>query len=936
MGVKENDPPEDGADTSQWTELLRSAARQLIPVVLTVGSLIGFVAFAGAVIVWTRFFAVDVPPDQAVKAVPRDELVATGSSLLLLFGFFGVLAVLVTYLVDRGGRATPGMSRGLLTLATLEGLIAIVVVSGRPLEETVVAAALLVLSACLVFAMTFVDLFARLEDSLAARPHEALEPKPSAGLFQTASGKLRSPASHLLKAGGLVLAGVALAAIVAVFDAPAAVRAMGFLVAAVVLFVAWVRVKVIGQEIAKSVAEEEEATQARKATEKRRRKGKARETAEEERLSKRRPHRLCLTLWGGLLIGALTLIAVLLSSLLLGEWWLTASLGVAAALGYGLWRVAALSRASFMWFGLAVFLSVPLFGTLTLMARNLADPQVQPMALIRSTDGPDEAIQGLYVTEADDRVYFANVATEGCGDAIASHSGRLLWVPKSEVVAMSVGPLQDIDEAATSALEMAYALTPAVETPAGDHVSLTVDEVEAKGTASTTLASSGGEQRLENAGPGVRPNFGSGLRLIPEIASPGQEIALRLSAPNAEVDGFGANPEGHTLRLDGVPVSVLREPALDAARAEYVRASDGTVLSLDKEGLYGEPIGTEEGFLRRFLAQFIPMREDPVFHYSLKDRPRYDRALFVKLEDSAMVDARAADRDDTGVYLEVNNRGELLGTPEVRLKGGKFMSLERQLLRQAWDEDEIRFRVPDRAASGVLTVDCGQLSSQPLLRVSRPPTARIAVRMQAGTGRIHFDSRRSSDDTGIASRRWTIGGLPRGEEAKMSRRLVPRLAPYRVRLTVTDKDGESDTAELHLLRLPASFFPFGKDQPERARLVRRIRAAVVRAAKQEAPTTIEVDGHADNVGSTADNLHLSLRRAVNVRKRVLTSAAAHRLALAAAVPVRTRAFGESCPLDPDGGRLRVNRRVEFFILGQDTQVTSPRGCHAGRSVRSDW
>ncbi len=91
-----------------------------------------------------------------------------------------------------------------------------------------------------------------------------------------------------------------------------------------------------------------------------------------------------------------------------------------------------------------MFISVPLFGTVMLMASNADEPQVQPMALIRSTDGPEEAIQGLYVTEGDERVYFANVATEGCENEVTPNSGRLLWVPKKEVVAMAIGPLQGV------------------------------------------------------------------------------------------------------------------------------------------------------------------------------------------------------------------------------------------------------------------------------------------------------------------------------------------------------------------------------------------------------------------------------------------------------------------------------------------------------------
>src|SRR6185437_8519938 len=123
---------------SPWPDMLKEAAKQVIGVLLTGAGLLGFVAFAGAVIVWTRFEAIEVPPDQAVKAVPRDELVASGASLLLIFGFFGVLAVLATYLVDRGGRATPGVSRVLLALVALEGVIGLVLTGDLSMRSVVV------------------------------------------------------------------------------------------------------------------------------------------------------------------------------------------------------------------------------------------------------------------------------------------------------------------------------------------------------------------------------------------------------------------------------------------------------------------------------------------------------------------------------------------------------------------------------------------------------------------------------------------------------------------------------------------------------------------------------------------------------------------------------------------------------------------------------
>src|SRR5204863_6930655 len=120
------------------------------------------------------------------------------------------------------------------------------------------------------------------------------------------------------------------------------------------------------------------------------------ERVEEARLLNERPMRLELRLHGVVLMVIALIVAVALPYLMLDKAWVGVSIGAAAALTSALWRIAMLSVSRVIWFGVAVFLSVPLFGTLTAMARNVSDPQVQPMALIRTTDGPDEAIQGLY------------------------------------------------------------------------------------------------------------------------------------------------------------------------------------------------------------------------------------------------------------------------------------------------------------------------------------------------------------------------------------------------------------------------------------------------------------------------------------------------------------------------------------------------------------
>jgi flagellar motor protein MotB len=957
-----------GGSGSAWADLLKDATKALIPVLLTGASLIGFIAFAGAVIVWTRLYAIQVPPEQAVKAVPQDELVATGSSLLLLFGFFGVLTLVAAYLIDRGARATPGMSRALLALLALEGATAIWMFDGSWQPHTIVAVALFALLVSIAFAATFLPFFAEYKDMLPARPEETQCAVRGPGPLRKANGEPRVSSFQLRLAFGVLLLVLGLVAVL-VFAASAHWLEVVLLIllgcfALILAGLLWA----IGKAVLESWTDEREQRDAVRpqggvtapagdttvATGER-----LREEAEAKRLSRHRPHRLKVTPVGVGLFGGLAALAVALPSALVDESLLAVPLGGAMVLGIGVWRIAVLSKLNFMWFGLAVFISVPLFGTFTLMSRNFADPQVQPVAIIRSTDGPDESIQGIYVTEGDDRVYFANVATEGCEDEITEHSGRLLWVPKSEVVAMSVGPLQDVDDAGLAALEMAYALTPNVETPAGDHVSLSAAELRFEQETTSSLPpaeplkdeESGGEdqgedaekdseeegseeaeattaepsatgldQRLADPGPAVRPNFGSGLTLVPEVASPGEEVELRLSVPNEAdgVEGFGSRPEGHTLRLGGVPVSILRAGTRQAFDAEYLKTTDNRVLSLDKQGVYGL-----EGNEPRLLEE-----------------ESYEGPRYVKLEDSRVESVEGGLEGDSEFLLIKGNGAyaHLVGTPKVKLVGEVApVPLDERFLRQAWEKDRIRFRVPENAATGVVTVECGQLGGAPLLRVSRPPTARIAVHMRSGSRKVRFDARRSSDDGKIVLRRWTIGGLPRGKDLQVTRSLPPRLAPYKVQLTVTDADGETDTAELRLLRMPAASFRFGDDKPERLRLVRRLRRAVEREAAEESPAAIEIDGHADDVGTRKFNLELSWKRALNVRDALIDAERATLYAVAPMpVSVKARGFGETCPIDTGGGRSRRNRRVEVFVLGSGTRVAFPRTCHPGRVSHTSW
>jgi outer membrane protein OmpA-like peptidoglycan-associated protein len=972
---KEPDPATAAAEksakqdpkASPWTTLVKEGAKALMPVLLTGASLLGFVAFAGAVIVWTRFDAIEVPPDQAVKVVPQAELVATGSSLLLLFGLFGIFAVLATYLVDRDARATPGMARALLLLVAVEGAVAIGLVEGASTLAQVGLIVGFVFVVLLAVLATFHERFARYEDVLEPREGETAKPQRGPNTLYDFEGKPRVSPGWPILIVAMFSALLVLAAVL-VYGHPEGFwrLATWLLVArlgvglAVLLVGAWLMIE--GNKKAEDERRKKLEAAALKQYELEQTPrlfddgygrppaprppkpaAAAIESEEAKRLRKPRPYRLEIGLWGVCLLCGIAAAAVALPAIVLGQWWLAVSFGAAFLLATGLWRVAGLSTAYFMWFGLAAFISVPLFGTLTLMARNVANPLVQPVAFIRSSDGPDEAIQGIYVTEASDRVYFADVATEGCSEKVKPKSGRLLWVPRSEVVAMSIGPLQDVEDAGTSALEMAYALTPSVETPAAGAVSLTVPEKKSKALEEAEEARLAKEaeahapqldQRLENPGPAVRPNFGSGLSLVPEIALPGQTVELRLSVPNRNSGGFGPTPHGRTLRLNGAPVAIAREAAAKLSEAEFVKTEDGQELSIEKQALYGK------------WGQ-LPYLPKP---FLLAPGNDYRGPRFVRLIDGQVSAVGGGGFPGTEysqfLRFHLSKKGQpvLKGDPEVTLKpGAEAVPLEAALQRQAWDRDRISFGVPEHASSGVITVDCGQLAGQPLLRVAEPPSARIAVRMQPGSNRVAFDGAGSRAASGGAlTERWTVGGQVVGKRPQMTLALPSRNSPYEVRLTVTDAHGKVDTAQLTLLRLPAPRFNFDDAVPRHLGRIEEERRVLLRAVRHHPPASIEVDGNADDPGSDSYNDDLSLRRAENLRDALLAAkgeASASASASTAApppVPVTTRALGESCPIAKGGGRQPANRRVEVFVLDAGVSVEPPPDCRAAEVRHTTW
>lgn len=268
--------------------------------------------------------------------------------------------------------------------------------------------------------------------------------------------------------------------------------------------------------------------------------------------------------------------------------------------------------------------------------------------------------------------------------------------------------------------------------------------------------------------------------------------------------------------------------------------------------------------------------------------------------------------------------------------GTKIAHLQSRPKAQAWHERAIKFLVPDNVTSGAVTVECSQLGGQPLLRVAHKPEARISVRMHAGSTLVSFGSDRSEDADGEKiSRRWNVAGLRRGNVPDMSVDLPPRPRAYVVRMTATDESGRTDTAELRLLRLPASLFRPNEAEPHNEPVLSEAKETLEAAARKQTPAAIEIDGYADDPGNGRHNVHLSLRRAERVRERLLREPQIS-VQGGAEIPVRTLAYGQECPAVTRPGLDRSNRRVDVFVLEQGVSMTPPANCHPRRFQSTLW
>lgn len=150
MPPSDDTPGNDDLTTGAGQQLVELAAK-LLGSLVTAAGFLGFVAFTGAAILWVRFDAVHLPPDQAVSVVAQRELLAVGAVALVGFVVIGLAAVAVGYMLDRRGVPSSPTRLGLLVLGVAGVILAVFLAA--PQKGHTVDAALIVLAAGMLFAL---------------------------------------------------------------------------------------------------------------------------------------------------------------------------------------------------------------------------------------------------------------------------------------------------------------------------------------------------------------------------------------------------------------------------------------------------------------------------------------------------------------------------------------------------------------------------------------------------------------------------------------------------------------------------------------------------------------------------------------------------------------------------------------------------------------
>ncbi len=159
--------------------------------------------------------------------------------------------------------------------------------------------------------------------------------------------------------------------------------------------------------------------------------------------------------WGILTQAAVVVVPFVLVALQ-RNWWVLAAVSTAGLLAVANVGVARATGNRFLWYGVAVFFSVAVFGAVTNAVRTFLEPEAQAVAVLLKSS-PPTGITGLYVAETDKRLYLGRVCARPSADEDKPperQTGRLLWVEREDVLEASIGSLQGLRSAQAQAEQL--------------------------------------------------------------------------------------------------------------------------------------------------------------------------------------------------------------------------------------------------------------------------------------------------------------------------------------------------------------------------------------------------------------------------------------------------------------------------------------------------
>ncbi len=453
-------PAPTPAEPSGLLNRLADSFVQAAPALVGAISLAGFVAVVGGAISWVRFNAAELPADQAVRVMPRQELVTIGAVSLVGFVLLGLLTVFVVWMLDHNGNLTESTRRGIVALAVIEMAVAISY-SHLPLGVIVLLAIWLALLAALGWAA-----LAGLTDTT----RKAQVTRDERETLRNARDRYRRADDALQDAELDRRCWDEHAR-----DHPAAAAEADARHAA-----ARSARQVANQRYTRTFKCVYAAVEGKPGENVDLDSEEFREDAVEELLrpgSKlpnpdltlpnrnelaraRRDAAAALRTWRDKLLGnvvPLVMVVCAAAGIVALLWfpettWLAQMVLVTTGLAIALLVISRTTK-RFAWYGLAVFFSVLIFGGVLSVARFVRTPEVQPAALIRTAD--KFPVCGVYITETADRIYLGRVELEGPGHVGAkADSGRIWWVPTKDVDVLKVGSLQSIESAQSSAEQL--------------------------------------------------------------------------------------------------------------------------------------------------------------------------------------------------------------------------------------------------------------------------------------------------------------------------------------------------------------------------------------------------------------------------------------------------------------------------------------------------